>query len=67
MAFGNIGEGGQPNTLGQSQFKLIVTFYVTVLNATTVFVLMRMFEIKAPEAPATASAADGGASGTHSQ
>ena len=44
MALGNIGEG-QPWSPLQNQFKMIVTFYVTVLNATTVFVVSRFFEI----------------------
>ena len=44
MALGNVAEG-QPWSPLQDQFKLIVTFYVTVLNATTVFVISRFFEV----------------------
>lgn len=43
MAFGNV-EGGQQVSPLQDQFKMIVTFYVAVLNATTVFVVSRLFE-----------------------
>ena len=44
MALGNVGERGQPFSPDQAQFKLIVTFYITILNATTVFIIMRLFE-----------------------
>lgn len=44
MAIGNVGDSGQPFSPGQEQFKLVVTFYVTILNATTVFIIMRLFE-----------------------
>lgn|SRR5262249_31300609 len=51
MGMGNVGEG-QPWSPLQDQFKLIVTFYVTVLNATTVFVISRFFEVpKEPDNP----------------
>jgi hypothetical protein len=52
MGVGNVG-GGQPWSPLQSQFKMIVTFYVTVLNATTIFVISRFFEVpKETGAPA---------------
>lgn len=44
MAFGNLGQNGQPSSPDQGIFKLVVTFYVTVLNATTVFIVMKLFE-----------------------
>jgi len=43
MAVGNLGPGQTWSPL-QDQFKLIVTFYVTVLNATSIFVVSRFFE-----------------------
>jgi hypothetical protein len=43
MALGGTGEG-QPWSPLQDQFKLIVTFYVSILNATTIFVVSRFFE-----------------------
>jgi hypothetical protein len=44
MAFGNFGPGQTWSPM-QDQFKLIVTFYVSVLNATTIFVVSRFFEL----------------------
>jgi len=44
MAIGNVGDSGQPGAADQNQFKLVVTFYVTILNATTAFIIMRLFE-----------------------
>jgi hypothetical protein len=43
MALGNLGPGQTWSPM-QDQFKLIVTFYVAVLNATSVFVVSRFFE-----------------------
>jgi hypothetical protein len=53
MGVGNTGNG-QPWSPLQSQFKLIVTFYVSVLNATTIFVVSRFFEV--PKTPGAGEA-----------
>jgi hypothetical protein len=47
MGLGNV-QNGQPWSPLQDQFKTIVTFYVSVLNATTVFVVSRFFERAKP-------------------
>lgn len=50
MAIGNLGENGQPSSPDQGVFKLVVTFYVTILNATTVFIVMKLFETASQKA-----------------
>ncbi len=47
MGLGNV-QNGQPWSPLEDQFKTIVTFYVSVLNATTVFVVSRFFERAKP-------------------
>jgi hypothetical protein len=50
MALGNLGPGQTWSPM-QDQFKLIVTFYVTILNATSVFVVSRFFEASKLKTP----------------
>jgi hypothetical protein len=57
MSLGNV-DPGQPWSPMQDQFKMIVTFYVTVLNATTIFVVSRFFEAPKEKSPGNKKSPD---------